>query len=185
MGCVNCHRGGVFPGIVQFRVCSQSVVAYLLNAYLHSYLTSLFTARRRRARGLRPFYGTAWIAPKFTPQRTHQWHVPPQTNNNNNTYNQDAPAPPAYTAPVEGYFAPSPAPNGQAYNTQYEMQNPYPGENQQQQGGYGQPYASPMSPVQQVNPNYTGQSNNPYFAAQVPPSSPPPAHLNGGHGGKI
>ncbi|KAI9376238.1 chitin synthesis regulation, congo red resistance, RCR protein [Aspergillus egyptiacus] len=82
-------------------------------AVIAFFLVALINARRRRSRGLRPYTGTAWMAPP--PPYHQQAHADP--------YNRPPP-PPQYTqspqyyqGPVNGYFG-SPQPGS------IELQSP-------------------------------------------------------------
>ncbi|KAF8456767.1 hypothetical protein BDZ91DRAFT_852537 [Kalaharituber pfeilii] len=117
---------------------------------------AFISARRRRQRGLHPFWGTSWAGQKSKPNQDFTSTYDP----NASTYqpNDMPPAPPYSPRANDDYYAPPPGSPPQ----QYEMQSPYASQN-------------PSSPPP---PNLTPYNNdaNAYYP---PPSSPPPAHLQG------
>ncbi|QKX59340.1 uncharacterized protein TRUGW13939_06474 [Talaromyces rugulosus] len=97
-------------------------------AFIIFLLFACLSARRRRARGRRPFYGTSWMAPPPYQQGNYQY----------------APAPPQYQTqdPNQGYYAPPPEQG--YYATQQngiELQQP-----QHAYGAGDHVYAPPAGP---------------------------------------
>ncbi|RDW93740.1 resistance to Congo red protein [Aspergillus mulundensis] len=130
-GRVRCDRWHEWGRWVAFGV----IVGVALIAF---FALSCFNARRRRSRGLRPYAGTAWMAPP--PPYHPQSHQDP--------YNQPPP-PPQYTQ-SPGY-APSPGPHGYFGGQQsgIELQQP---PNAHHYGGervYQPPPGPPPPGVQQ------------------------------------
>ncbi|KAF4463102.1 hypothetical protein FALBO_10082 [Fusarium albosuccineum] len=111
-----------------------------------------FTARRRRRRGVQPFYGTGWMAggnnKPWGNQNNHQMY---NYNNQGGGYNPDYPQ-------QHGYGAPPPPPA-------YQQQPQYTGTTFNPQDGY---YGQQHSGVQP--PQGTYQRDEPYS----PPAGPPP-----------
>ncbi|OJJ60027.1 hypothetical protein ASPSYDRAFT_57505 [Aspergillus sydowii CBS 593.65] len=113
-GYYHCNRWNDWGRWVAFGV----IVGVALLAF---FALSCFNARRRRRRGLRPYTGTAWMAPPppYHPQ-THQ-----------DPYNQPPP-PPQYSQqpPPQGYFGGQPGIELQQPPNAYYggQQSPYGGQ---------------------------------------------------------
>ncbi|CRG90729.1 hypothetical protein PISL3812_07774 [Talaromyces islandicus] len=69
-------------------------------AFIIFLLFACFSARRRRARGLHPYYGTSWMAPPPYQQGNYQ-HPPPPPQYHPQDPNQGYYAPPAEQ---QGYY---------------------------------------------------------------------------------
>jgi len=133
---------------------------------------ALATSRRRRNRGLQPYYGTAWLAPNrpYPPQQYGQTggypggyppgqyppgqYPPGQGPNEHYTapYYASTPAPP-YSPPQDGAYVPPPGPPPRKEAGDFEMQ---PMQGAGYDGGHG---------------DHGQQSNNPFY------SPPPPVHM--------
>lgn len=123
-------------------------------------LYSRITARRRRALGQGPVWGTAWVpSTNFSqnnnyPTKSNQWQYDP----NASTHQPGQPNPPPVYSPPGNYYAPPPGPPPQ----QYEMRSPYG--------------PAPM----QYNPPAGPPPGHQVTGTHFPPlGSPPPAHLQG------
>lgn len=167
MGIRGCHHCRLYPPLHSLRVSYLSTADHFNYTSLSHVLTFSsfrFLARRRRRRGLPPYYGTAWMPfrpnnPNNDPQQFQTY--PPQQYNSNGQ-------PEGYYAPP--VYTPTPQMTGTHFATNSPMQtdSAYPPPIPPHPSPYYQPPAE--NPNQTIPHHSTGGSD--YY---MPPPGPPPA----------
>ncbi|KAH6866019.1 chitin synthesis regulation, resistance to congo red-domain-containing protein [Thelonectria olida] len=112
------------------------VLAIAISLFLIVFFSCLTIACRRRRRGVRPMYGTGWMAPQG------KWGNPPQ-NNPQGYQNYPPPGGGFQQQQRYGGYPPAPPPPGGGF------------QQQQRYGGYP-PAPPPLAYGQQQQPQYTG-----------------------------
>lgn len=138
------------------------VLAIAIVLFLIAFLSCLGIARRRRRRGIQPFYGTGWMAPqggKWGTQNQHQMH------NYNQGY-QNYPPGGNFQQPGYGGYPPAPPPPAYAQHQQPQ----YTGSTFSPNDGY---YGTAATGGQQTGV-YPPQGVHQRGEDYAPPQGPPP-----------
>lgn len=148
-----CHSSCLCPTLCSLGVSlsrmlkSEEFIHNIASILMRFFLYRCISSRRRRRRGLRPFYGTGWMAPPKYPGPPGQGP---------DTY---PPPPPAYGAPHQ-----TPAYTGTSFNTN----NGYYGHHEGIQ-------MTPQPPQNTYHPSSHQQANGANQEYFAPPPGPPPA----------